>query len=39
MIPFLDLKSAYADYQKALQLKPDWAMAKAELSRFRVVER
>ncbi len=34
-----DLKSAYADYQKALQLKPDWAMAKAELSRFRVVER
>lgn len=34
-----DLKSAYRDYQKALELKPDWAMAKAELSRFRVVER
>ena len=34
-----DLKSAYADYRKALELKPDWPMAKAELSRFRVVER
>jgi tetratricopeptide (TPR) repeat protein len=34
-----DLKSAYADYQKALELKPDWAMAKAELARFRVVQR
>lgn len=34
-----DLKSAYSDYQKALEIKPDWAMAKAELARFRVVER
>ena len=34
-----DLKAAYADYQKAVALKPDWAMAKAELARFRVVER
>ncbi len=34
-----NLKAAYADYQKALELKPDWAMAKAELARFRVVQR
>jgi tetratricopeptide (TPR) repeat protein len=29
-----DLKSALADYQKALELKPEWAAAKAELTRF-----
>jgi tetratricopeptide (TPR) repeat protein len=34
-----DLKAAYADYQKAVELKPDWAAAKAELARFKVVER
>lgn len=34
-----DLKSAYADYQKAVELKPDWTMAKTELARFHVVER
>ena len=33
-----DLKSAYADYQKAVELKPDWAIAKAELARFHVVQ-
>ena len=31
-----DLKSAYYDYRKALDLKPDWALAKTELDRFRV---
>jgi tetratricopeptide (TPR) repeat protein len=31
-----DLKSAYADYQKASALKPDWAAPKAELTRFNV---
>ncbi len=34
-----DLKSAYFDYQKALELKPDWAMPQAELARFHVVSR
>jgi tetratricopeptide (TPR) repeat protein len=29
-----DLKSAYADYQKAAQINPNWAPAKAELARF-----
>lgn len=29
-----DLKSALTDYQKALELKPEWAAAKAELTRF-----
>jgi tetratricopeptide (TPR) repeat protein len=29
-----DLKTALADYQKALDLKPDWAPAKAEIARF-----
>jgi tetratricopeptide (TPR) repeat protein len=29
-----DLKTAYADYQKASQLKPDWAAPKTELARF-----
>jgi tetratricopeptide (TPR) repeat protein len=33
-----DLKAAYEDYQKAVSLKPDWAMAKAELARFHVVQ-
>jgi len=31
-----DLKSAYDDYLKASQLKPDWAPPKAELARFNV---
>ena len=34
-----DLKGAYEDYQKALELKPDWGMPQAELTRFRVVQR
>ncbi len=33
-----DLKSAYSDYSKALELKPDWEMAKLELARFHVVQ-
>ncbi|THD64612.1 tetratricopeptide repeat protein [Phenylobacterium sp.] len=31
-----DAKSAYFDYQKALELSPDWAAPKAELARFHV---
>lgn len=31
-----DEKSAYFDYQKALELSPDWAAPKAELARFHV---
>jgi tetratricopeptide (TPR) repeat protein len=31
-----DLKSAYEDYTKASQIKPDWAAPKAELARFNV---
>ena len=31
-----DLKSAYFDYLKAAQIKPDWAPPKAELTRFSV---
>ena len=33
-----DVKSAYFDYQKALELKPGWAMAQSELKRFHVVQ-
>jgi len=31
-----DIKSAYFDYQKALELSPDWAAPKQELARFHV---
>jgi len=31
-----DVKSAYFDYQKALELSPDWAAPKRELARFHV---
>lgn len=31
-----DVKSAYYDYRRALDLKPDWPLAKTELARFRV---
>jgi tetratricopeptide (TPR) repeat protein len=31
-----DEKSAYFDYQKALELSPDWAAPKSELARFHV---
>lgn len=34
-----DIRSAYLDYEKALALKPDWDLPKAELARFRVVRR
>ena len=34
-----DMKSAYFDYLKASQIKPDWAPAKAELARFTVTQK
>ncbi len=34
-----DLKGAYFDYKKASELKPDWAMPKNELARFKVSQR
>jgi len=34
-----DMKSAYLDYLKASQIKPDWAAPKTELARFTVSTR
>lgn len=34
-----DVRSAYLDYQKALELKPDWEPAVSQLARFRLVRR
>ena len=34
-----DMKSAYFDYQKALELKPDWDAPKEQLTRFHVSRR
>jgi tetratricopeptide (TPR) repeat protein len=34
-----DLKAAYFDYQKAVELKPDWDQPKRELARFTVERR
>jgi tetratricopeptide (TPR) repeat protein len=34
-----DMKAAYFDYQKALELKPEWEMPKRELARFTVQRR
>jgi len=34
-----DLKAAYYDYRKALELKPSWTMPQTELTRFTVVEK
>ncbi|WP_293676793.1 tetratricopeptide repeat protein [uncultured Phenylobacterium sp.] len=34
-----DMKAAYLDYQKALELKPGWEMPLKELSRFTVEQR
>jgi tetratricopeptide (TPR) repeat protein len=34
-----DIKAAYFDYQKALQLAPDWDAPKQELTRFHVTRR
>ena len=34
-----DMKSAYLDYKKALELKPDWDMPQKELVRFTVEQR
>lgn len=34
-----NLKAAYFDYQKAVELKPDWDMPKKELARFTVERR
>lgn len=31
-----DLEGAYGDFQKALELKPDWELAQWQLSRFTV---
>jgi tetratricopeptide (TPR) repeat protein len=33
-----DMKSAYFDYRKALELKPGWDMPQKELQRFTVTE-
>ena len=34
-----DMKSAYLDYRKAVELKPDWEQPKKELVRFTVERR
>jgi tetratricopeptide (TPR) repeat protein len=34
-----DMKAAYLDYMKALELKPDWDMPQKELLRFTVEQR
>jgi tetratricopeptide (TPR) repeat protein len=34
-----DARSAYRDYQKALELNPNWEAPAAQLTRFRVVRR
>lgn len=34
-----DMKSAYFDYRKAIELKPDWEQPKQELTRFTVERR
>lgn len=34
-----NMKAAYFDYQKAIELKPDWEMPKKELVRFSVERR
>lgn len=31
-----DMRAAYADYRRALELKPDWALPQQELARFTV---
>lgn len=33
-----DMKAAYFDYRKALELKPDWDAPKKELARFTVTQ-
>lgn len=34
-----DMKSAYFDYQKAVELSPDWTAPKEQLTRFKVTHR
>ena len=34
-----NMKAAYFDYQKAIELKPDWEQPKKELARFSVGRR
>lgn len=34
-----DMKAAYFDYRKAIELKPDWPMPRQELARFTVERR
>jgi tetratricopeptide (TPR) repeat protein len=34
-----DMKSAYFDYQKAIELSPDWSAPKEQLTRFKVSHR
>lgn len=31
-----DVRGAYEDYRKAVELKPDWALAQSQLARFQV---
>jgi tetratricopeptide (TPR) repeat protein len=31
-----DMRAAYADYRRAVELKPDWALPQQELARFTV---
>lgn len=31
-----DMRAAYADYRRAIELKPDWALPQQELARFTV---
>jgi tetratricopeptide (TPR) repeat protein len=34
-----DLKAAYYDYLKAVEIKPDWALPQSELKRFKVTQK
>jgi tetratricopeptide (TPR) repeat protein len=34
-----DVKGAYFDYQKALEIRPDWDLAQSELKRFKVTQK
>lgn len=34
-----DVRAAYFDYRRALELKPDWTLPKDELTRFHVVQK
>jgi tetratricopeptide (TPR) repeat protein len=34
-----NIRAAYTDYKKAVELKPDFSLAAEQLTRFRVVRR